>query len=107
MNKKDIQVLFNTSLTATVPPPASPIMLDLDGDGIETVGVAGQDAVFFDLDGDGIKNLMGWAGSDAFFEQNKFYRQFTDRIEIPEELFGLPIHFGIWFDSSLGAQKFG
>lgn len=41
---------------------ASPIILDLDGDGIETVGQS--EDVFFDHDGTGIARLTGWVASD-------------------------------------------
>ncbi|WP_165443749.1 calcium-binding protein [Pseudomonas jilinensis] len=34
----------------------------------------------------GGQGVMG----DVYFEENKFYRQFADRLEIPEELWGLP-----------------
>ncbi len=39
-----------------------PLAIDLDGDGIETVGIAG--GVLFDHDGDGIKTGTGWVKSD-------------------------------------------
>ncbi len=45
---------------------ASPIILDLAGDGIETVSAAESDARF-DLDGDGLADDTSWIGSgDAF-----------------------------------------
>ena len=44
----------------------SPLVLDLDGDGVETTNVNDQ-WVMFDLDGDGVKNRTGWAGADDGF----------------------------------------
>ena len=44
----------------------SPLVLDLDGDGVETTSVNDQ-WVMFDLDGDGVKNRTGWAGADDGF----------------------------------------
>jgi Ca2+-binding RTX toxin-like protein len=45
---------------------ASPIILDLDGNGIETVSAASSDARF-DLDGDGLADDTSWIGAgDAF-----------------------------------------
>ena len=41
--------------------PRDPIILDLDGDGLETVGLASN--VYFDHDGDGVLTKTGWAGS--------------------------------------------
>lgn len=50
----------------------SPIAIDLDGDGVETISL--QDSnVKFDIDGDGIKEKTGWLkGDDGFvaFDQN-------------------------------------
>ncbi|WP_418647615.1 hypothetical protein ACNQFN_22400 [Thauera butanivorans] len=40
---------------------ASPIILDLDGDGIETNPLAGQ---YYDLDGDGLAERTGWVRAD-------------------------------------------
>ncbi|WP_333839787.1 hypothetical protein [Pelomicrobium sp.] len=42
--------------------PRDPIILDLDGDGLETVGLASN--VYFDHDGDGVLTRTGWAGKD-------------------------------------------
>lgn len=39
-----------------------PLVLDLDGDGVETVGVQG--GAYFDHDGDGFAEKTGWAGRD-------------------------------------------
>ena len=44
--------------------PRDPIILDLDGNGLETVGLAAN--IHFDHDGDGVLTKTGWAGkSDA------------------------------------------
>lgn len=43
-------------------PSSSPIVLDLDGDGIDTVGVGGR--TYFDHGGDGLAELTGWAAPD-------------------------------------------
>jgi hypothetical protein len=45
-------------------PPHDPLVLDLDGDGIETVGITAGAPVLFDHDGDGIKNATGWIKAD-------------------------------------------
>lgn len=45
------------------PPRTDPLVLDLDNDGIETIGINGT-AVVFDHDGDGIKTGTGWVASD-------------------------------------------
>lgn len=43
---------------------SSPLVLDLDGDGIETVGATSYDAVLFDHDGDGMRTGTGWVKAD-------------------------------------------
>ncbi len=43
--------------------PAKPIVLDLDGDGIELVSLA-ESAVEFDMNEDGIGDNTGWVGAD-------------------------------------------
>ncbi|MBM3210809.1 hypothetical protein FJZ33_01215, partial [Candidatus Poribacteria bacterium] len=52
--------------TATsLPPPVprgDPLILDLDGDGVETFHV--NDGAYFDHDGNGFAERTGWAGSD-------------------------------------------
>jgi hypothetical protein len=42
--------------------PRDPIILDLDGNGLETVGLAAN--IHFDHDGDGVLTKTGWAGKD-------------------------------------------
>ncbi len=42
--------------------PRDPIILDLDGDGLETVGLTSN--AYFDHDGDGVLTRTGWAGKD-------------------------------------------
>ncbi len=53
--------LFNT---ATITRRADPLTLDLDGDGLETVGVSTTAPILFDHDGDGVKTSTGWVKSD-------------------------------------------
>ena len=43
-----------------------PIIIDLDGDGVELVSLANSTA-FFDIDKDGFRENMGWAGADDGF----------------------------------------
>lgn len=43
--------------------PASPIVLDLDGDGVETLNI-GNKPIYFDHNDDGFKERTGWAGAD-------------------------------------------
>jgi Ca2+-binding RTX toxin-like protein len=41
-----------------------PLILDLDGDGIEITPLAGSESVRFDPDGTGVKIAMAWTGAD-------------------------------------------
>ncbi|MDY0012327.1 MAG: hypothetical protein RBS40_05470 [Rhodocyclaceae bacterium] len=66
-------------------PPRDPLALDLDGDGIETVGADG--AILFDHDGDGIRTGTGWVkGDDAFLVLD---RNANGTIDSGAELFGV------------------
>ena len=53
--------------------PACPLILDLDGDGIELTSLENSD-VYFDVDGDGFREKTGWLKSDdglLVFDRNK------------------------------------
>ena len=56
-----ISLLFNAARSWT-PPRGDPLALDLDRDGIETIGANGT--VLFDHDGDGVKTGTGWVSAD-------------------------------------------
>ncbi|MDR2925971.1 MAG: hypothetical protein LBU76_08530, partial [Azoarcus sp.] len=67
-------------------PPSDPLALDLDGDGIETVGISGAGTVLFDHDGDGIRTGTGWVkGDDGFLVLD---RNGNGTIDDGSELFG-------------------
>jgi Ca2+-binding RTX toxin-like protein len=64
---------------------SSPIVLDLDGDGVETQSLTGSE-VYFDLNGDGFAELTGWVGSDdGFLALDK---DANGKIDTGRELFG-------------------
>ena len=51
---------------------ASPIVIDLAGDGIETTSFLAGPSVIFDIDGDGAKDRTAWlTGKDAFLAVDK------------------------------------
>ncbi|MCZ2152779.1 MAG: hypothetical protein LC114_02570, partial [Bryobacterales bacterium] len=56
-----------TFLSAATTPAADPLTLDLDGDGIETVGINSASPVMFDITGTGIQQSVGWVGADDGF----------------------------------------
>ncbi|MDR0528983.1 MAG: hypothetical protein LBG69_05165 [Zoogloeaceae bacterium] len=68
--------------------PVDPLVLDLDGDGVETVGIGGYgNTVLFDHDGDGIKTGTGWVkGDDGFLVLDK---NGNGKIDNGSELFGV------------------
>ncbi len=57
-------VAYSAAIAAAPPPPRDPLALDLDGDGIETIGITPQKTVLFDHDGDGNKAATGWLAPD-------------------------------------------
>lgn len=65
-------------------PRRDPLTLDLDGDGLETVGVAA--GILFDHDGDGVASGTGWVGSDDGFLV--LDRNSNGQIDNGTELFG-------------------
>ena len=54
-----------------------PLTLDLDGDGLETVGIDSANPILFDHDGDGIKTATGWIrrkqGTSPIFHNSPFF----------------------------------
>ena len=65
--QKRIDATTNTTYTSArtwVAPRVDPLILDLDGDGIETVGIRPGAAVLFDHDGDGTRTGSGWVKAD-------------------------------------------
>ena len=55
------------SAAQTFVPRRDPLVLDLDGDGIETVGVNAANPIYFDHDGDGNQTSSGWVKADDGF----------------------------------------
>jgi len=51
------------SLFTTATKVGSPVILDLDGDGVETTSIA-DGGTYFDHDGNGFAEQTGWAGAD-------------------------------------------
>lgn len=58
-----LQELFDDILDSFKNPPPSPLVLDLDGDGIELMALQGS-SVHFDLGMDGFAELTGWVAPD-------------------------------------------
>ena len=65
-------------------PPRDPLILDLDGNGLETVGLAAN--IHFDHDGDGVLTKTGWVGKDDALLV--WDRNANGRIDTGAELFG-------------------
>ena len=67
--------------------PDDPLVLDLDGDGIETSSLT-QGGVHFDMDGDGFAEMSGWVGADDGLLV--LDRDGNGKIDDISELFGAP-----------------
>ena len=57
-----IEFLFPSELSLVAETSRSPLVLDLDGDGVETTGV--ENGTHFDHDGNDFAEKSGWVGSD-------------------------------------------
>ncbi|MDR0777352.1 MAG: putative Ig domain-containing protein [Azonexus sp.] len=80
--ESDINDLFNRAKKWVL--PRDPIILDLDGDGLETVGLDAN--VYFDHDGDGVLTKTGWVGKDDALLV--WDRNANGKIDTGAELFG-------------------
>ncbi|MEI7431786.1 MAG: hemolysin, partial [Betaproteobacteria bacterium] len=84
-----ISSLVNTAYLASRATPLflrDPLTLDLDGDGLETVGIDSTNPILFDHTGSGIKTATGWIKSDdAFLVLD---RNGNGSIDNGQELFG-------------------
>ncbi len=88
----DISDLINTASAFT--PRVDPLTLDLDGDGLETIGIDPANPILFDHDGDGVKTATGWIKPDDGFLV--LDRNGNGRIDTGRELFGdsTPLYAG-------------
>jgi hypothetical protein len=76
---------------AKTPPRRDPLAIDLDGDGIETIGISDH-VVQFDHDGDGTRTGTGWlAADDAWLALD---RNGNGHIDSGVELFGVDTPLG-------------
>jgi len=74
---------FNTACPSVF---KDPLVLDLNGDGIQTYAEAGRDGVRFDHDGDGVRTPTGWiAPDDGFLVLD---RNGNGKIDNGAEIFG-------------------
>ena len=64
-----------------------PLVLDLNGDGVNTTGV--DDAVWFDLDGDGVKDRITWTNANTMEGFLWVNLEGKNRVDNGTELFGI------------------
>jgi hypothetical protein len=84
--------LWNSVINYRQPP--DPLVLDLDGDGIETIAVSAVNAVMYDYNGNEIKTNTGWVSPDDGFLV--FDRNGNGAIDNASELFSdyTPLYVG-------------
>ena len=82
------KVIDSSFLAARTIAPArrDPLVLDLDGDGLETVGIDTVTPILFDHNADGVKTATGWVTPDDAFLVLE--RNGDGRIDSGSELFG-------------------
>jgi len=78
---------FLSSQTAS-PLRVDPLILDLDNDGLETLGINSNDPILFDHNGNGVKTGTGWVKSDDAFLVLVLDRNGNGSIDNGRELFG-------------------
>ena len=81
---KDVKCNFDNF--TRYPQRSDPFTLDLDGDGLETVGVNATNPLLFDIDATGIKQSVGWVKPDDGFLA--LDRNGNGTIDSGAELFG-------------------
>ena len=80
-----INTTFLSSKTAA-PLRVDPLILDLDNDGLETIGINTGNPILFDHNGNGVRTATGWVkGDDAFLVLD---RNGNGSIDNGRELFG-------------------
>jgi hypothetical protein len=87
--RKGIIPQSNTAFAASktiAPARRDPLILDLDNDGLETIGINPTTPILFDHDADGVKTATGWVNpDDAFLVLD---RNGNNTIDSGKELFG-------------------
>lgn len=82
----NIANLFGLAQTYVAPPRYDPLVLDLNGNGIETVGINTAAPILFDGNADGVKTATGWvSANDGLLV---FDRNGNGAIDDGRELFG-------------------
>ena len=79
-----VRDFFHTAQTWR--PRVDPLILDLDGDGLDTVGASSTSPILFDHDNDGIQTGTGWVNAEDGFLV--FDRNGNGAIDNGSELFG-------------------
>jgi Ca2+-binding RTX toxin-like protein len=100
--RDNVRALWEGATNALVRIRTDPLVLDLDGDGVELIARESSN-VFFDIDADGARESVGWVSADDGFLV--LDRNGNGRIDDVNEMFGTLTQSGFTILSALDSNR--